>query len=495
MMDTTKKNSAALIRVCWFILFCATVTQTQLGLAEDRALLVGVGNFRSPDVPNLPGIDLDIEMMRQSAVLMGFKDSNIKILMDGQATLSNVTYEFENWLINGVSPGDRTFFFFSGHGTSIPDRNGDEADKADEVLVMHDAALETLDGRQTVTGVLVDDQFGMLLSKAPASETYVFIDACHSGTATKSWIGGGGTGSGEAQSKFFRYPGMPQTTKGSFSVATDNTAEARSDMPKGKYVAVAAAGDDEEAIATSKGSLFTLIVHDLIEEASTTGQPITPSQIQKTAAEKIRQKKQEPESNFALFQPILTGDETLANKPIRLQMAAMSNSAHGTKWQQLEALAAKGSILNISANQPSYKIGDRLEMNIEVDQPGYLNVINIDTTDEGTILFPNKWHPDNQVQAGRLSIPTEEMKAAGAYLNTGEPFGDNLILVILTNEPLNLYRSESGKGMSFQALTNLGVGEMKAVSTRSFQATAGNSNNGYKAGKILTKVCRSESEC
>jgi hypothetical protein len=63
---------------------------------------------------------------------------------------------------------------YSGHGTSVPDTNGDEADGMDECLVPSD---------YNSNGVITDDVLHELLTKFNRETRVVFVcDACHSGT-------------------------------------------------------------------------------------------------------------------------------------------------------------------------------------------------------------------------------------------------------------------------------------------------------------------------
>jgi len=39
------------------------------------------------------------------------------------------------WLVKGASAGDKLFFHYSGHGGQQRDRDGDEADDFDEILL------------------------------------------------------------------------------------------------------------------------------------------------------------------------------------------------------------------------------------------------------------------------------------------------------------------------------------------------------------------------
>ncbi len=80
-------------------------------------------------------------------------------------------------LVEQAGFGDRIVFTYSGHGTWIPDRNGDESDGRDEALVMADYAQG---------GLITDDElqaiFGELRRGAAA---LILSDSCHSGTVSR----------------------------------------------------------------------------------------------------------------------------------------------------------------------------------------------------------------------------------------------------------------------------------------------------------------------
>ena len=137
-------------------LVIAVLLTSNPALAEQRALLVGVGKYATPG-NNLPGIDLDIDRMRDTLNVMGFEDSQIRSLLDEQSTAANVISEISGWLTEGVQPSDRVVFYYSGHGSYVPDSNGDEADGVDEVLVTHDGHRVVIDGRASLEGVVLDD--------------------------------------------------------------------------------------------------------------------------------------------------------------------------------------------------------------------------------------------------------------------------------------------------------------------------------------------------
>ncbi len=450
--------------------------------AEDRALLIGVGEYKYPEITNLPGIELDINMMKEAVDLMGYK--SVKILLNDQATLKNITQAMQGYLVNGVSSHDRVLIYFSGHGTNIPDESGDEPDGVDEVLTTYNTKPTTIAGKPSLAGVLVDDELSRILKKIPSHNTLVLLDACNSGTATKGLrIRGGLSGKNLViRSKAFKYKGMPMSmaSKGNFMVQKKKQA--------GNYVAISAAGDTESAQATSNGSLFTQGVLGAVKKAAKNKSVLTPKKLMdETTAFIVQENQQEP------FTPQLSGNDQLAQKAIKIiNVRTAENSSnsnnHGQTWKKLSAIADKSAPLDISINQKKYYKGDFLVITIKNNQSGYLNVINVGPKDQPTILFPNKHHDEAKVQ-GSIAIPTAQMDFD---LAVQEPYGESLIVAFFTEKPLNLYKKEGKKGIDiiFKLLSSTGLKTL----TRSFGVEKKASGK-VKAGKIVTLVCESESKC
>ena len=153
-------------------------------VAESWSLHVGVNKY-----PNLKGKDLqgcvnDAFLMRNTLINQyGFPEDNTVVLTDERATASNIVAVFESHLIGNSQPGDSVVFSFSGHGTQIPDKEGDEDDNLDESLCATDIGMNR--DREIVNAV-TDDMLRELCARLADRHVLVILDCCHSGTGTRS---------------------------------------------------------------------------------------------------------------------------------------------------------------------------------------------------------------------------------------------------------------------------------------------------------------------
>ncbi|WP_035872513.1 caspase family protein [Cucumibacter marinus] len=181
----------------------ATACLTVPAIAADRALLVGVGDYANlPAELFLPGPKNDVEAVKGLLTgSLGYAPEAVKILRGPDATKAGITAEFKNWLVAGTEPGDRVFFYFSGHGLQLPDDNGDENDNRDEAIAPYDI-------RPTDTSwedALRDDDLDALIKDLPGRVVTFLVDACHSGTVTRS-LGGGNAA--PAGARFLTHPSV-----------------------------------------------------------------------------------------------------------------------------------------------------------------------------------------------------------------------------------------------------------------------------------------------
>ncbi|PIP38061.1 MAG: hypothetical protein COX19_14765 [Desulfobacterales bacterium CG23_combo_of_CG06-09_8_20_14_all_51_8] len=146
-----------------------------------KALLVGVNKYKLPG-SDLQGCVNDATNVRDVLLkYFGFTVKNIRVLVDTRATKKAIIDRLM-WLVKGVKSGDRILFHFSGHGSQIRDRDGDELkDHLDEILCPHD-----MDWDGTY---IVDDELKTIFSAIPAGvHLDVLLDSCHSGTGTREMM-------------------------------------------------------------------------------------------------------------------------------------------------------------------------------------------------------------------------------------------------------------------------------------------------------------------
>lgn len=442
-------------------------------IAAPRALLVGIGDYALKDA-DLPGIDLDIQNMRELTALMGFKPEEVRVLMDREATLARVSAELRTWLRDGVGAEDPVLLYFSGHGTRIPDLDGDEPDGADEVLLMHDAAWipASRGGAASMRNVLVDDELGRILAAIPSRRVLVLIDACNSGTATRNVaFATRSLGVADGVRKFVTYEGMPEGGGG----LLERNATGAGATPN--YVAISAAEDTQYAIATSQGGVFTLGVHKAIREAVAAGRQLTAAGLRDEAAAYIKSKL-EPR---LVHNPVTSGSPTLAGAALPLP-AAPSHQGGGPTWTALVDIARRGKSLPLTAGKDSYAIGEEIELLIDVPADGYLNLITVDAADQTTVLFPNRYQADNKVKAGKLVIPDAAMPFT---LPAVEPAGPTLVVALLSSGKVNALdlgiEGRDSTGAMQEIFTALSPSATRAIGVAAREP-------GFMAGQVVISI-------
>jgi hypothetical protein len=108
----------------------------------------------------------DAEAMAHLAKELGYKPI---LLLDEDANYENVKSEIDATTYY-MESDDIFLLTFSGHGTQVVDRNGDEIDGFDESWVLFDR-------------LLIDDELNQMFSQFPPDSRIVVIsDSCHSGS-------------------------------------------------------------------------------------------------------------------------------------------------------------------------------------------------------------------------------------------------------------------------------------------------------------------------
>jgi len=169
-----------------------------------RALLVGIQDYPAASGwPVLRGCRADAESMQ--AILgerLGYASGDVILLTDAAATRQAILDAFTA-LIERCGAEDVLLFYFAGHGSQLPDDDGDEPDLLDETLVPVDASVAASSPRD-----IRDDELAGLIALANQRTKHVqlVIDACNSGTVARApeelpvrGLNGSSRGLGEAR--------------------------------------------------------------------------------------------------------------------------------------------------------------------------------------------------------------------------------------------------------------------------------------------------------
>ncbi|BBM86242.1 caspase family protein [Candidatus Uabimicrobium amorphum] len=200
------------------------------------ALLIGINQYNDNRIRDLKGCVNDIRAVKNLLTNnFGFSQNahdgvreNIITLLDGEARalgikmaldsedsqlkkyIESTPDEDEKAYIESIeskignmgilqrvkeNDGGVVVIYFSGHGAQVTDKNGDESDGKDEILVTANTKLgpnasgnyRILDEDNTSHNYIVDDYIHEILNKLIAAKARVTVifDCCHSGTATR----------------------------------------------------------------------------------------------------------------------------------------------------------------------------------------------------------------------------------------------------------------------------------------------------------------------
>jgi len=150
------------------------------------AVIAACSQYKDPkhDIPkNIPFSDEKL-MVLYNALLQSknWNKSNIILLINQNATKQNLTTALQH-MAAIVGPNDYFLFSWSGHGTEVPDTNGDEShfdpnDTMDEAICPYDTEE---DQNHTMHNILIDDELGHSFSNITCKGMTLVFDCCFSG--------------------------------------------------------------------------------------------------------------------------------------------------------------------------------------------------------------------------------------------------------------------------------------------------------------------------
>ena len=155
------------------------------GDPSDRyAVLVGIDDYPGTRA-DLPSSVLDVQTMKDVLVgSLGFPEENVVTITDAEATRTHVLTAFSRHL-GQAGPDGHAVFYFSGHGTQMDTNAGVTAplDAEDDNV---DEAFAVWDDNGRSSSLVLDDELGLLADQLTTDRALIVLDACHSGTGTRS---------------------------------------------------------------------------------------------------------------------------------------------------------------------------------------------------------------------------------------------------------------------------------------------------------------------
>ena len=111
--------------------------------------------------------------------------------------------------------------------------------------------------------------------------------------------------------------------------------------------------------------------------------------------------------------------------------------------------------VRIWTDKKSYRIGDMIRIGLRVNRDAYVTLVNIGTSGEVAIIYPNRFHPSHFVRGGEdVIVPPPE---SGFTLTVQGPAGFDQVRALATAEPISLHASDFGgrPGATFRSLDRI----------------------------------------
>lgn len=137
-----------------------------------KAVCIGINDYPGTNA-DLAGCVNDAKDWAKTLKGRGYA---VETIFDREAT-REAMLKVMRYTLTNANAGDRVVFTYSGHGTWVPDENGDEKDYRDEALCPHDI--------RTAGPILDDELFDVFTDRERGVKVVLISDSCHSGTLAR----------------------------------------------------------------------------------------------------------------------------------------------------------------------------------------------------------------------------------------------------------------------------------------------------------------------
>ena len=385
--------------------------------AADRALLIGIGTYATlPEKLFLEGPKNDVPLIEKLLKeKQGYPADSIRILRDQDASRAAILASIDEWLIAGTQPGDRVYLYFSGHGLQVKDRNGDEEDGLDEALSTYDIVAEDGDW----TNVILDDEIDAMLARLKDRVVSVVIDACHSGTISRSLSAQ--VGDAMESARFLPRPrSEPQKEVKTRGLRVDVAVVDKPDIEQSGIEAWSAASsyqvawDDTRLPPEERHGVFTLSYvnghetsaadsngNGIVSNAELLEYVKKQSQAYCAAQDQCQGLDPQLEVNYALLGASAVNPAAEAEQQTpgdgKVEKVRVENT-HETAYVAADPLDAVGDILGkpqtgdvrVALSSDHLKTGDAFRITVTSATGGHLLLYDVDKAGKATQIFPNE---------------------------------------------------------------------------------------------------------
>lgn len=100
--------------------------------------------------------------------------------------------------------------------------------------------------------------------------------------------------------------------------------------------------------------------------------------------------------------------------------------------------------VKIWTDKTAYRLGETIRFGLRVNRDAYVTLVNIGTSGDVTVIFPNRFHPDHLVRGGQdVMIPPAD---SGFTLTVQPPAGLEQVRAIATEERVQFQARDFGSG-------------------------------------------------
>lgn len=344
------------------LITCALALLGSGASATCRALLIGIEDY--PHLERRPGLEVGLpgpsnDVKRVADLLQkryGIKSDDLKIMLNSEATHDGIKTAVTGWLANSVKKGDVVVIYFSGHGSSLPDTDGDEQDGKDEAFVCNDMNPE----KPELSQYVIDDEFSSWLKilTGKGAEIVFIADCCHSGTISRDFVSG-------SMDKYLLAPESLVRRMGGWPTAKSiMSKEASQDDDAGVTLIAACLDDQTSATAHFPGVAWMgALTYKLVDYLDSTSQNPTYRELgnylQKSVSAKFHQTPQVSGPNLSkeflhvsqVTVSATTSTNTVVNTTVTTTVSAPVTSDSSTRSDKLSIfIQGFGSDTNAIAN-------------------------------------------------------------------------------------------------------------------------------------------------